>query len=169
MHGSRPKSTYLSHSLKLTSLQATGKLGPFLLETLQEEGFDVTVISRESSKASFPSSQRIHRIADDFPENELVAAFTGHDAVVLCLSFELLSQSAKFSRASLNAGCRWLIASTYGANLDDAKHALFPASVPHRQAVDEMIALEKEGKTWFWTQISCGPWAELYVCIVVHK
>lgn len=145
----------------LISSQATGKLGPFLLEALQKEGFDVTIVARQSSKAPYPALQRVDRVADDFPENQLVRTFKGHDAVVLCLSFELLSQSEKFARASVTAGCRWLIASTYGANLDDPKHALFPASVPHRQAVDEMMALEKKEKNWSWTQISCGPWAEL--------
>ena len=119
------------------------------------------MVIRTSSAASFPASQKIRKVSDDYSHDELVEAFKGLDAVVLSLSFELLSQSKKFAQASLTAGCRWLIASTYGANLDDPKHALFPASIPHRQAVDDLIALQKGTEAWSWTSISCGPWADM--------
>jgi uncharacterized protein YbjT (DUF2867 family) len=147
--------------LALTFPQATGKFGPQLLHALLNEGFDVTVITRQSSKATFSPEQKVHRVSDAFPDDELVTAFRGQDAVVLSLSFELLSQSKRFAEASLTAGCRWVIASTYGANLDDPKHALFPASIPHRQAVDDLKELQKGQERWSWTSISSGPWAEL--------
>lgn len=142
-------------------MQATGKIGPKILETLHAEGFDVTVVARASSKAFFPQQQKVYRVCDEFRDDELVAAFRGQDAVVLSLSFELLSQSKKFAEASLEAGCQWLIASTYGANLDDPYYAQFPASIPHRQAVDDLNELQKGQGTWSWTSISCGPWTEL--------
>lgn len=142
-------------------MQASGKLGPIILNTLLAEGFDVTVVSRTSSKNRFPLQQKVFTVSDEYRDNELVDAFRGHDAVVLSLSFEQLPQATKFARASLTAGCRWLIASTYGANLDDPNHALFPASIPHRQAVDDLSELQKGQENWSWTSISCGPWIEL--------
>lgn len=81
--------------------------------------------------------------------------------MVLCVSFEMLGHSKRFAQASIAAGNRWLIASTYAANLDDPKHALFPACVPHRQAVDELQELQKGQDEWAWTSISCGPWSDL--------
>lgn len=131
------------------------------MEALQREGFDVTVVSRKSSQTFFPPQQKVYRVSDDFLDDELVAAFRGQDAVVLSLSFELLSQSKKFAEASVKAGCQWLIASTYGANLDDPEYAQFPASIPHRQAVEDLSELQKRQETWLWTSISCGPWTEL--------
>lgn len=121
----------------------------------------MTVVVRESSKATFSPDQPIVKVSDEYQMDELVAAFRGQDAVVLSLSFEMLPQSRKFAEASIAAGNRWLIASTYGANLEDPKHALFPASVPHRQAVDELLELQKGQNDWAWTSISCGPWVEL--------
>lgn len=121
----------------------------------------MTIIVRASSKSSFPPEQKVRKISDEYTEEELVSAFQGQEAVVLSLGFELLPVATKSARASLTAGCQWLIASTYGANLDDPKHALFPASVPHRQAVDDLMKLQQGQEKWSWTSISCGPWPEL--------
>ncbi|KAF5535191.1 NAD(P)-binding Rossmann-fold containing protein [Fusarium mexicanum] len=139
----------------------TGKLGPFLHQALQAQGFSVTVVLRKSSTAVFPSGQEIIRVSDEYHDDELVAAFKEHDAVVLSLSFEMLPHAKRFAQASIAAGNKWFIASTYAANLEDPDHALFPASVPHRQAVDELRELQKAQDTWAWTSISCGPWPEL--------
>ncbi|KAJ4246275.1 hypothetical protein NW762_013626 [Fusarium torreyae] len=141
----------------------TGKLGPFLHQALQAQGLSVTAILRHSSMAVFPSDQKVIRISDEYCDDELVTAFKGHDAVVLSLSFEMLGQAKRFAQASIAAGNRWFIASTYAANLEDPNHALFPASVPHRQAVDELRELQKGQDTWAWTSVSCGPWPELSV------
>ncbi|KAK4889764.1 hypothetical protein LTR27_011476 [Elasticomyces elasticus] len=141
----------------------TGKLGPFLLDALKAEGFAVTAILRKSSKASFPSGQKIVRVGDDYPDSDMIEAFKGQDAVVLSLNFEMLSQATRIAQASLAAGSHWLIASTYGANLQDPRAPLFPASVPHRQAVEELRDLQEGRDTWAWTSISCGPWAELAI------
>ncbi|KAF7537054.1 hypothetical protein G7054_g4044 [Neopestalotiopsis clavispora] len=152
----------MNDSIKTVALcSPTGKFGPFLLEALKAQGFVVTAILRESSKATFPPEQKVTRLSDEFREDELVTAFSGHDAVVLSLSFELLAQSKKFAQASIKAGNRWLIASTYGPNLQDPEYALFPASVPHYQAVQELRELQQERDDWSWTAISCGPWPEL--------
>lgn len=141
--------------------QATGKLGPLLLKSLQSEGFIVTVISRKRSTTTFPADQKITTVSDDYRDEELVSAFRGQDAVVLCLSFEMLGHSKRFAEASIAAGSRWLVASTYAANLEDPQHALFPASGPHRQAVDELHELQKRHDSWAWTSITCGPWSDL--------
>lgn len=121
----------------------------------------MTVVLRASSKAAFPPDLQTIRVSDQYREEELTDAFKGKDAVVLSLSFEMLPHSRKFAEASIAAGNRWFIASTYGANLEDPDHALFPASVPHRQAVNELLELQKGQATWAWTSISCGPWPEL--------
>lgn len=121
----------------------------------------MTAVLRESSKASFEPAQKVVRVSDDYPENELVEAFKGQDAVVLSLSFEMLSQAKRIARASITAGCHWFIPSTYGANLEDPRAQLFPASVPHQQAVEDLRELQKGREDWSWTQISCGPWVEL--------
>ncbi|KAK5703157.1 hypothetical protein LTR97_004106 [Elasticomyces elasticus] len=139
----------------------TGKLGPFLLDALKAEGFTVTAVLRKSSKASFPSGQKIVRVGDEYPDSDMIEAFKGQDAVVLSLNFEMLSQATRIAQASLAAGSHWLIASTYGANLQDPRAPLFPASVPHQQAVEGLRELQEGRDTWAWTSISCGPWAEL--------
>ncbi|GAM91373.1 hypothetical protein ANO11243_094230 [Dothideomycetidae sp. 11243] len=155
----------MSGTIKTVALcTATGKFGPVLLNALLKEGFSVTVISRQSSKStSFPSDVAVRTVSDAYTTPELTDAFRGLDVVVLCLPFALLPSATRFAEASLAAGNRWLVASTYAANLFDKNYELFPASGPHRAAVGDLTRMGKEQEKWKWTAISCGPWVETAV------
>ena len=72
-------------------------MGPFLLDALKTEGFEVTAVLRESSKASFVADQKLVRVGDDYPDGDLIKAFKGYDAVVLSLSFELLPHATNIT------------------------------------------------------------------------
>ena len=84
------------------------------------------------------SNIHVLRVPDSYPLDSLITAFKGNDAVVLVLPFELLSDHKKFAEASIRAGVRWLVASTYGSNMADPRADLFPASGPHKQAVKDL-------------------------------
>lgn len=62
----------------------TGNLGSYVLKALSSgTDFNVTVISRKSTESNFDSSINVVKVSDDYPEDELIQAFIGQDAVVL--------------------------------------------------------------------------------------
>jgi hypothetical protein len=57
----------------LTCVQGSGRLGPYILKALQADpAFEVTVVTRTNSTATFPSDTKIVRVADGYPEEEMV-------------------------------------------------------------------------------------------------
>lgn len=73
--------------LQLTR-KASGKLGRFILDALlRQDGFSVTVIARESSKANYNDGATVVRVSDAYPKDEMLAAFHGQDAVIVMFPF----------------------------------------------------------------------------------
>ena len=60
---------------------ATGNLGPSILAALIDAGFDVTVLTRSSSKANLPPSVKVAQV-DYESQDSLVQALSGLDAVI---------------------------------------------------------------------------------------
>ncbi|MCJ1319497.1 hypothetical protein MMC15_004833 [Xylographa vitiligo] len=109
-------------------LGAGGNLGPSILSALTSDPhFTVSVLSRHSSTSIFPPSVTVHRIGDDFPEAELLAAFKGQDAVVSTLSHAATGHKAIID-AAVHAGVKRFVASEFGSNTNNANlMALLPA------------------------------------------
>lgn len=92
----------------------------------------------------------------------MVEAFQGKDAVVLCLGFLGKPCHSALANASIKAGVKRLIASTYGGT-DRSKEAeqFFPIAAEHGKILRKLKAAETPG--WSWTSISCGLFFDLYV------
>ncbi|MCJ1314765.1 hypothetical protein MMC15_000077 [Xylographa vitiligo] len=135
---------------------ASGRLGPFILKAVQDEpAFNVTVIARHNSAATFSAGTKVVRVSDGYPDEEMVEAFKGQDAVVLSLGFQAEHRHSALVQASIKAGVKHLVASGYGANDSNAAvREMFPIAACKAQMVWELKSLEKPG--WSWTAICCG-------------
>ena len=138
-------------------------IGPLILKAVQDEpAFNVTVIARHNSAATFSAGTKVVRVSDGYPDEEMVEAFKGQDAVVLSLGFQAEHRHSALVQASIKAGVKHLVASGYGANDSNAAvREMFPIAACKAQMVWELKSLEKPG--WSWTAICCGLFFDLYV------
>ena len=86
-------------------LGADGTLGPFVYRSLVENGFNVTVLKRASSKSTsaFPSEIKV---PDDFPSDSLIDTLRGKDAVVVTIKGSEAAIQKRLADACVKAGVR---------------------------------------------------------------
>ena len=103
-------------------------------------------------------------MADGYPSDEMVNVFKGQDAVVLSLSFFGKQRHTALVQASITAGIKRLIASTYGGtDRSEEAEQFFPIAAENGKIIKELRAAENPG--WSWTSISCGLFFDLYASV----
>jgi putative NADH-flavin reductase len=86
---------------------ASGNIGPSIISALLAQDFTVSVLTRESSNSTFPTTATVHKT--DYTLPSLIRAFTNQDAVISCIAtFSASLQSA------ITAGIKRFIPSEYG-------------------------------------------------------
>lgn len=141
---------------------AGGNLGVSLLKTLQSaNAFNITILSRESSKSTFPSTVKTIKIADDYPANELEAAFKNQDAVLSLVGGLGTGDQPKFIDAAVKAGVKRFFPSEFGSKLSKKAAEIFPGFEGKLQVVEYLKAQESKGLSW--TAIVNGPFFDWYV------
>ncbi|KAF4625962.1 hypothetical protein G7Y89_g12200 [Cudoniella acicularis] len=105
---------------------ASGALGkPILQELINSGKFNLTVVTREGSKSTFPSSVKV--VPVDYTSVESVAAaFKGQDAVVSTVGTEGLAGQTVLVDAAVAAGVKRFLPSEFGSNLAIPKTAALP-------------------------------------------
>lgn len=119
----------VSHALTLnpfpkliSSRQAGGNLGPSILEALNDDShFTVSVISRTGSNSTFPSHIKVHRLDDSYPDDDLLTAFKGQDAVILLLPPNDISLHKRIIDVAIKAGVKRVIPGEFGNDTSDDK------------------------------------------------
>ncbi|KAF2249668.1 isoflavone reductase family protein [Trematosphaeria pertusa] len=145
---------------------ATGSVGaPILSALLAEPSFNVTVLTRASSSAKFPSGVPVKQVSDAFTVSELTEAFKGQDAVVAALSTTPVTKDDLAFRiidAAVAAGVKRLIPSEFGTNnLDPRARSLVPVYDLKGKMLEYLIKRAKESNgALTWTSISCGSWLD---------
>lgn len=151
----------LLHWSLLTALQASGKLGrPLLAALLDQPQFQVTVVARESSQASYDTRAFIVKISDDFKQDELVATFKGHDSVILAMAHAGNAHHRKLIDAAVEANVKHLIPNHWSSNAEQPQLR----ELSERQgALEEDIEYlrTKEGTGLTWTAIVTGIFFDL--------
>jgi nucleoside-diphosphate-sugar epimerase len=158
-----------NHIENVLILGASGSVGaPILDALLAESSFHVTIVSRATSSASFPSHIPVIKISDAFTTEELTAAFKGQDAVVVALSTGPATSGGKdglvfrLIDAALAAGVKRFIPSEFGTNnLDPRARAFAPTYDRKGEMLEYLIKTCKnsQGKMT-WSSISCGSWLD---------
>ncbi|TVY91600.1 Pinoresinol reductase [Lachnellula willkommii] len=101
---------------------ASGSLGEPVTKALIDSGkFNITVIKRPSSKASFPASVKVIP-ADTTSVESVTAAFQGQDAVVSAVGTEGLQGQNVLIDAAIAAGVKRFLPSEFGSDLANPKH-----------------------------------------------
>lgn len=143
---------------------AGGNLGPSILSAfVADPRFTVSILARQSSKSTFPSHIKVHRIGDDYPETELLKALEGQDAVVSTMATAHLSRQREIIDAAIKAGVKRFVPSEFGSDtLNEKAMALLPQYFKGKKdTVDYLKTKEKEGLTW--SAFVTGPFFELSV------
>ena len=146
---------------------ATGHLGSAILPALQAAGFQVTVLTRASSKGKLPADVKSVSIADDFPQAELERAFAGQDVVVNAGSGAAVTDQKRIIDAAVAAGVRRYLPSEFGSDTSDPKvAALAPVWVEKEHVTDYLKTKEGAGAGKLtWTAVATGPFLDLVLAM----
>lgn len=143
---------------------AGGHLGPSILSTFRADSrFNVSVLSRVSSTSVFPENVKVHRVGDEYPDDEILSAFKGQDAVISTIATASAKQQERLIDIAIKAGVKRFVPSEFGSDTRNPNAmAILPQYFGGKQAtVDYLIGKEKEGLTW--SSFVTGPFFELCV------
>ncbi|KAF2028240.1 NAD(P)-binding protein [Setomelanomma holmii] len=152
---------------KLAILGPGGSVGSAIIKELLKDGqrFDITAITRQSSTYTSPPDSNItHKIVDYSAFDSLVAAFTGQDAIVNCVTggATQYDPSKRIIDAAIAAGVMFFFANEFVSNLMSEQYKRLPesfvgAKVRIRAYIEE---LAKQGKI-AWTSLNGGPFFDM--------
>ncbi|KAH7419519.1 hypothetical protein BKA64DRAFT_19578 [Cadophora sp. MPI-SDFR-AT-0126] len=135
---------------------ASGNLGPAILQALLDSGkFNVTVLTREESKATFPSAVKVIKV--DYSSLEsLTSAFQGQDAVISTLSAVALSDQTRMIDAAIAAGVQRFLPSEFGSNLENPKARALPVFAGKVEVQNYLVEKSKSNPKFSYTIIRNG-------------
>jgi hypothetical protein len=126
---------------------ASGSVGPPIVSALLETGFNVSVLTRTSSTATFPATVTVHR--GDYSHSCLFSAFEKQDAVVSTIATFSVTQQTSVIDAAIKAGVKRFIPSEYGIDTS-LSHILdfVPPAVAKQDVVNYLKTKESAGMSW---------------------
>lgn len=141
---------------KLT--QATGNLGPAILDQLLKAGFKVTVLTRKSSAHSFPSS--VTAISVDYDSlDSLTNALKGQDALISTLASVAIATQLLLVEAAAKAHVKRFIPSEFGSNTLNEKTSALPI-FQDKVAVQNALKKEAASGGMTYTLVYTGPFLD---------
>ena len=147
---------------KVIIVGANGNLGPSILKALLDAKFQVSVLTRASSKSTYREEVRVIKTDDDLPYDQLVNALKGQDGLVLAFSGTMKDQSIKLANAAFEAGVHHIIPADYGScdSADPRSLDLIPLYVNKKDVRDHIEGLTQknraDGTTISWTSLING-------------
>jgi len=100
---------------------ATGDLGKYVFQALlADSAFNVTVLSRANSNATFPSNVKVIKV-DYSDTNALTKALANQDVVISTVGGEATATNfgELLVQAAIDANVKWFIPSEFGINIED--------------------------------------------------
>jgi len=138
--------------------QATGNLGPAILNQLLEAGFKVTVLTRKSSSHTFPS--HVTAIPVDYESlDSLTNALQGQEAVVSTLASAALANQVLLVKAAAEAHVKRFIPSEFGSNTLNEKTSALPV-FKDKITVQDALKKEADSGGMTYTLICTGPFLD---------
>ncbi|KAI5920577.1 NAD(P)-binding protein [Camillea tinctor] len=152
----------MSGILKVAVAGATGRIGSEILKALLASGFQVTALTRGTSRQALASTVAI-KIVDYDSLESLTDALKGHDAVVSLLQAASTATSQKvLLDAAIKAHVKRFIPSEYGSDSQNEKSSQLPFFVPKRK-FQEVIKKEADAGNVEYTLISTGPFLDMCI------
>jgi len=135
---------------------ASGNLGPAILKALLDSSkFNVTVLTRHESKATFPSAAKVVRV-DYSSLQSLTSAFQGQDAIVSTLSALALSDQTRMIDAAIAAKVQRFIPSEFGSDLQNPKARALPVFAGKVEVQNYLVEKVKSSPDFSYTIIRNG-------------
>ena len=122
----------------------------------------VSVLSRKSSSSTFPPHLKIHKVNDNYPENEVLDAFKDQDAVVCVLNHSAIGAQKRLIDVAIKAGVKRFIPTEFGSApecVGDLKELKIFAG--KKEILDYLKSQGGKGLTW--TAFYTGPFFDWYV------
>ncbi|KAH6962708.1 hypothetical protein HG530_006421 [Fusarium avenaceum] len=137
---------------------ATGSIGSIMLQALaKESSFTVSALQRASSQGKLPSNVEVITIEDSYPSDALVAAFSGQDAVINCMTSLAVSDQFRFVDAAVDAKVKRYVASEYGLNNNNPDARALNSVFREKGEIQDYLR-SKEAAGLEWMAIACGMW-----------
>lgn len=134
---------------------AGGNAGtPILKSLLETNDFNITVLTRPQSKATFPSSVNV--VKSDYSIESFESAFQGQDAVIATVGNGAFDHLKKIVDAAVRAGVKRFIPSEFGIDTKDPEVIEFLPAVfgSKRKVIEYLESKQDEGLSW--TAVSTG-------------
>lgn len=144
----------MSSSIKnVIIIGGTGSIGPTVIPLLQSNGFTVSILSRESSIATFPGDITVHRT--DYTIPSLLKAFTNQDAIISAIAALSALQQNAIIDAAVQAGVQRFIPSEYGIDSSDSRAGRYVPLIAKKQEVIAYLRT-KESAGLSWSAVVVG-------------
>ncbi|GAB1200785.1 hypothetical protein APSETT444_010164 [Aspergillus pseudonomiae] len=127
---------------------ASGAIGKIILGGLiASSSFNITVLSRKESKASFPAGITVHK--SDFSDADLEAAFKGQDAVISAVGATAFGEQKKVVDAAIRSGVQRFIPSEFSSNSqNEAVLKLAPFFGQKKELIEYLKTKQSDGLSW---------------------
>lgn len=136
-------------------VQATGNLGPAILNQLLNAGFEVAVLTRKNSTHSLPAS--VTAIPVDYDSlGSLTTALKGQEALVSTLGSTAIAIQLRLIEAAAEAHVKRFIPSEFGSNTLNEKARALPV-FKDKVAVQDALKKEAASSGMSYTVICTGP------------
>jgi len=114
---------------------ANGHLGPSILSALLSSSLKTSILSRQSSKSTYPANVPIITIPDDLPTDALIPALRGQDALVITMAGSRVAEQKRLIEAAWHAGVKRIIPAEFGScdSADEKTLQLLPLMEGKRQ------------------------------------
>lgn len=141
-------------------LGASGSVGKALLKAFIDDGrFNVTVLRRGSSSATFPSTFKVIDVDYDSLDS-LTAALAGQDAVVSTINpVTPLDAQKRFIDAAIAAGVKRFVPSEFGCDLDNKLARTLPVFSPKIE-IQSYLKEKAESTPLTYTFAYSGPFLD---------
>ncbi|CAJ0555022.1 Ff.00g135350.m01.CDS01 [Fusarium sp. VM40] len=137
---------------------ATGSIGSIMLQALaKESSFTVSALQRASSQGKLPLNVRVITIEDSYPSDALLAAFSGQDVVVNCMTSLAVTDQFRFVDAAVDAKVKRYVASEYGLNNNNPEARALNSVFREKGEIQDYLR-SKEATGLEWMSIACGMW-----------
>lgn len=117
-------------------------------------GFNVTALTRQDSKSTFPDGVRVYKTNYD-SESSLADAFKGQDAVVSVIATAALALQLKIIEVAARTGVKRFIPTEFGVNVvkleESGTKKILGEKVKARELLERIAAGNKD---FTWTGIS---------------
>ncbi|KAL7907436.1 hypothetical protein GGI35DRAFT_487146 [Trichoderma velutinum] len=141
---------------KVAVLGGSGNLGPHVINGLLDAGFEVTVITRLESQATFTNRVRVSRI--DITSKEAVeSVLQGHDALVSTISPAAAGDQRTIIDAAVAAKVRRFLPSEFGVDLRRTEERSLGWILANKVNVTDYLSEVVQKNPWFtWTGLAVG-------------